>query len=345
MPGPERSVLHVLPHPGGGGETYVDLLSAMPGYRFERACLAPSPTPSPSDLGRGVVEIMRRARRHQLIHVHGEVASGLCLPLLRTRPSVVTFHGLNLVRRATGARRLAAALNLRAVVRAANRTICVSESEHDQLVRAIGSGAARRAVVIRNGVRSPAHNGETERAGARGILGIGESEVAGIWVGSLEAHKDPLTAVQAAQRAAITLLVVGGGSLRPQVERAANKHIRLLGQRSDIPRLLAAADLYVLTSRREGLSLSLLEAMAHGLAPIVTDLPENLEAIGDAGICVRPDADSVAAAMRRLAEDADERDDLGARASQRVSRLFDAEAMAWRTRALYDDVLTSGRAS
>ena len=36
MPTPERSVLHVLPHPGGGGETYVDLLGAMPGYRFDR---------------------------------------------------------------------------------------------------------------------------------------------------------------------------------------------------------------------------------------------------------------------------------------------------------------------
>jgi glycosyltransferase involved in cell wall biosynthesis len=340
---PERSVLHVLPHPGGGGETYVELLGAMRGYRFDRVCLARSATPAPSELGRGLVEAARRARRHDLLHVHGEVASGLCLALLSTRPSVVTLHGLHLVRRVTGARRLAVALNLRAVLRAADRTICVSESEHDQLVRAVGSRAARRAVVIRNGVRLPAHAGENERAGAREKLGIGESEVVGIWVGSLEAHKDPLTAVHAAQRAAITLLVVGDGPFRPQVERAGNERVRLLGRRTDVPQLLAAADLYVQTSVREGLSLSLLEAMAHGLAPVVTNLPENLEAVGDAGICVRPDADSVAAALRRLAGDADERADLGARASHRVSRLFDATEMARRTRALYDDSL-AGRA-
>ena len=345
MQAPERSVLHVLPHPGGGGETYVDLLDEMPGYRFDRVFLAPSPTPSPSELGRGLADALRHVRRHDLLHVHGEVASGLCLALLSTRPSVVTLHGLNLVRRVTGARRLAAALNLRAVLRAADRTICVSKSEYDHLVRAVGCRAPRRAVVIRNGVRLPVHASEIERGEARKQLGIAESEVVGIWVGSLDEHKSPLTAVHAAQRAEITLLVVGDGPLRPQVERAASERIRALGQRSDVPRLLAAADLYVLTSRREGLALSLLEAMAHGLAPVVTDLPENLEAIGDAGVCVPPDDSSVSAALRRLAADPDERADLGARASRRVSRLFNAAEMARRTRALYDDVLALGRLS
>ena len=106
-----------------------------------------------------------------------------------------------------------------------------------------------------------------------------------------------------------------------------------------MPRLLAASDVYVLTSRREGLAFSLLEAMAHGLAPVVTDLPENGEAVGDAGILVRPDQDSVATAMRRLAEDADERADLGSSRGAARSRLFDATEMTERTRALYDDVL------
>ena len=343
MPGPERSVLHVLPHPGGGGETYVDLLDDIPGYRVERVYLAASPTPSPRELSRGLVEALRSARRHELLHAHGEVASGLCLLLLSTRPSVVTWHGLHLVRRVTGARRTAAALNLRAVLRAADRTICVSESEHDALVREVGSRAAGRAVVIRNGVRLPTRTGAAEREGARRSLGLAESEVVAIWVGSLDERKDPLTAVRAAQQASLTLLVVGDGPLRPHVERAAGERIRILGRRSDVPRLLAAADVYVLTSHREGLALSLLEAMARGLAPVVTELPENLEAIGDAGICVPPDEASVAAALRRLAEDADARDDLGARASQRVARLFNAAEMAGRTRALYDDVL-AGRA-
>ena len=65
MSAAERTVLHVLPHPGGGGETYVDLLSAMPGYRFERVYLSLSPSPSP-ELASGLVRAARKARAHDL---------------------------------------------------------------------------------------------------------------------------------------------------------------------------------------------------------------------------------------------------------------------------------------
>ena len=340
MQAPERSVLHVLPHPGGGGETHVTLLGEMGGYRFSRIYLAPSATPALRQLARGVVEAIRHARRHDVLHVHGEVAAGLCLPLLATRASVVTLHGLNLVRRLSGARRTAAVLNLRAVLRAADRAICVSETEHAELVRAVGSRAARGAVVIRNGVFLPARASESERAEARRELGIGESEVVGIWVGSLDEHKNPLAAVRAAREADVTLVVVGDGPLRRQVEQTADEHIRVLGQRSDVPRLLAAADLYLHTSRREGLALSLLEAMAHGLAPVVTDLPENVEAVGDTGVVV-PAGDEMAlvAAFRRFVAHQPERAALGERARKRAAALFDARRMVMRTRAVYDHVL------
>jgi glycosyltransferase involved in cell wall biosynthesis len=141
----------------------------------------------------------------------------------------------------------------------------------------------------------------------------------------------------------LTLLVVGDGPLRAQVEREESRNVCVLGQRDDVHRLLAASDVFVLTSRREGLAFSLLEAMAHGLAPVVTALPENLEAIGDAGVGVRPDDHSLTSALRNLATDADERADLGVRALQRVSRLFRATEMKRRTRLLYDDALAIGR--
>src|SRR5262245_10706195 len=140
----EPSVLHVLPHPGGGGETYVDLLQEMLGYHFSRVFLAPGPTPSARQLVRGMAGGLPSGRRHDLIHVHGEVAAGLCLPLLMARPSVVTLHGLHLVRRLSGVRRTAAVVNLRAVLGAADATICVSEGEADELRRVVGSRADRR---------------------------------------------------------------------------------------------------------------------------------------------------------------------------------------------------------
>ena len=332
-------MLHVLPHPGGGGETYVDLLSAMPGYRFSRLSLATSPTPAPWQLGRGVVEAMRRARGSDLLHVHGEIASGLCLPLLATRPSVVTLHGLHLVRRLSGLRRTGAVLNLRAVLHAADRTVCVSQAEHDDLVRLTGSVAARRAVVVHNGVRLPPPRSETDRAAVREELGIAQKEPVGIWIGSLDERKDPLAAVRAAERASVALLVVGDGPLRSQVERTAQGRVRVLGQRGDMARLLAAADFYVLTSRREGLALSLLEAMAHGLPPVVTNLAENVEAIDNAGVAIPlGDEGALVAALRRLVENEGERAALGERSRRRIAELFSAEAMITRTRAVYDEV-------
>jgi glycosyltransferase involved in cell wall biosynthesis len=334
----ERSVLHVLPHPGGGGETYIDLLDGMPGHRFDRVHLGPGPAPSPA-LVRGLARAARSARAHDLLHVHGEAAAALCLPLLATRPSVVTLHGLNLARRLSGLRRRAAVLNLRAVVRAADATICVSETEHATLL-AMAPSAASSAVVVRNGVRIPAPARERDRTETREHLGLEQSEPVGIWVGSLHDHKDPLAAVRAAERAAVTLLLVGDGPLRSEVERTARQWVRVLGQRGDVPRLLAAADFFVLTSRHEGLALSLLEAMAHGLPAVVTDLPENVEAIGDTGTVV-PIGDDAAwgGALRRYAEEDDARRlALGERARRRAADLFSAEAMLDRTRTVYDEV-------
>src|SRR3954449_10513935 len=90
-----RAVLHVLPHPGGGAQTYIDVLAGMDGYSFECAYLATGPNPAsalPSIL-RNWAGVQRRGRASDLVHVEGEVASTLCLPTLATRPSVVTFNG------------------------------------------------------------------------------------------------------------------------------------------------------------------------------------------------------------------------------------------------------------
>jgi glycosyltransferase involved in cell wall biosynthesis len=337
MQSPERSVLNVLPHPGGGGETYVDLLSTMPGYISSRVYLAPSAAPAYRELPRGVAHAYRSARGHDLLHVHGEVASGLCLPLLAALPSVVTLNGLHLVRRLHGLARAVAALNLRGLVWAADRTICVAGAERDYLLEAIGQSRGC-TVVVHNGVLIPPPPQVSQRTAARRELRISEAEPVAIWVGSLDDRKDPHAALRAAKRAAVTLLLVGDGPLRATLEREGGAHVRVLGHRSDVPRLLDAADVFVLTSRREGFAFSLLEAMAHQLAPVVADVPENVEAIGDSGL-VFDNEDGLVAALRRLVESPVERAALGERARRRVAELFDATEMARRTRAVYDDVL------
>jgi glycosyltransferase involved in cell wall biosynthesis len=173
---------------------------------------------------------------------------------------------------------------------------------------------------------------------------LSEGKPVGIWVGSLDERRDPLAVVRAAEQTSTTLLIVGDGPLRPDVERAAGAHVHMLGQRKDVPHLLRASDFFVLMSQREGLSFALLEAMASGLPAIVADIPENIEAVGNSGLVVPyGDEEATAAAFLRLARDEDERTTLGERAQRRVSDLFDADDMVARTRAVYDEVLAPSR--
>jgi glycosyltransferase involved in cell wall biosynthesis len=332
----ERSVLHVLPHAGGGGDTYVDVLEPMAGYRPTRVHLAPARKPGAAGVARGLVEVAQRLRGHDLIHVHGEGAASLLLPLVGLHRSVVTLHGLHLLRRATGARRTAALVNLSAVVRAADRTICVSCAEQDLLAAAVGRKLTqRKTTVVHNGARVPDNATVENRASVRRELGLSATEQVAIWVGSLDERRDPFAVMRAGEAAGTTILFVGQGKIE-----AATPKTRTLGQRGDVPRLLDAADVFVLMSRREGFSFALLEAMAHGLPSIVANIPENAEAVADAGILVPyGDAEAVAQALRRLAEDPKEHARLAHRARRLARDKFSADRMIERTRAVYDAVL------
>jgi glycosyltransferase involved in cell wall biosynthesis len=342
----EQRVLHVLPHPGGGGERYVDLLDRIDGYRFERVYLTPRAAPrwALAALAQGVVRAHRTARGFDLLHVHGEVASALLLVALARRPAVVSTHGLNLLRRSTGGRRLLARAALAGVVRAASRTICTSQPELAEVVASLGPWARRRVVAVPNGVAAGASVSADERDAARAVFGLGDSEVVGAWVGSLDRVKDPLTAIAAAQRlradgVPFVLLVAGEGSLRRDVENAVARAdgARILGHRDDVRIVLAAADLHVNSSAREGLAFSVLDAMALGLPTVASDIPGNRAALGASALYATPGAiDSFVAALRSLAADVEARSRLGAEARSRVCALYCLDSMREQTRAVYD---------
>lgn len=344
-----RTVLHVLPHPGGGGETYIEALADMDGYRFERVYLARGVKPAGARVAilRRAIQILRSARAYDLLHVHGEVAGTLCLPALAVRPSVVTLHGLHLLRRLVGLRRNLAAANVRLIVRAASRTICVSEAEFKDLQGVLSAQALRRGIVIRNGVPLLTPATDDERAGARRELGIPDEAIVGAWVGSLDEHKDPLAPVRAAIEVArhgapLKLLVAGEGPLRPQLESAiresGTKTVHVLGFRRDVERILRAADFFVLSSLREGLSFSVLEAMSLGLPVVVSDAPGNPEVVDRAGIVVgRGNVAGFAAAFRCLLNER-KRLALGEAARERVNLHFRQDEMVRRTRGVYDDL-------
>ncbi|HEX5049759.1 MAG TPA: glycosyltransferase family 4 protein [Gammaproteobacteria bacterium] len=120
----------------------------------------------------------------------------------------------------------------------------------------------------------------------------------------------------------------------PAVDR-----IRRLGHRQDAPALTAACDAFVLPSiKREGLARSLIEAMAYGVAPVVTDCGGSPELVldGECGLVVPVrDSAALARALGGLRADPAQRRRLGAAARERIARHFRIEDTISRTLALY----------
>src|SRR5262249_29834615 len=171
------------------------------------------------------------------------------------------------------------------------------------------------------------------RATGRTDLGLDDEAFVVLFLGELEARKQPLVAAQASVRAResgspVTLLVAGEGPLARDLVALAGPAVRILGYRTDVDRLLAVTDAFVLPSTREGLSFALLEAMAAGVAVVVADGPGNVEAVGESGVVVPVgDVAGLSDAMTMLASDANRRRELGDAARSRVATSFTAEQL------------------
>jgi glycosyltransferase involved in cell wall biosynthesis len=285
----------------------------------------------PSIVGRWPA-VARRARSADLLVVHGDAAAILVLPLLARRPSVWTTHGLHLLRR-----RPAVGPLVRQALRAATVTVCTSQAERDELRALAPELPDDRLVVVRNGIDPPGV--AADRDAARGALGLEPDDVAALYLGRLEERKRPLDAVAAVAQAGapLVLLVAGAGPLAPRI---AGERVRMLGHRDEVGELLAASDIFVMPSEREGISFAVLEAMGHGLAIVVSDGPGNAEAVGGAGIVVPVgDVDALASALHRLAVDPGERERLGAAARERVAGVLTAGALQTGTEAAWRQAL------
>ena len=140
------------------------------------------------------------------------------------------------------------------------------------------------------------------------------------------------------------LLLIGGGIDAPALRKriaaspvAANIHV--LGYRKDSPALTAACDVFALAStKREGLARSLIEAMAYGIAPVVTACGGSPEVVVDgvSGIVVPVrDVPALAGALKRLHEDPSLRRRMGVAARERIRNAFRIEDTIAKTLDLY----------
>ena len=157
---------------------------------------------------------------------------------------------------------------------------------------ACGEGAAQyafgkrlikesRVTVLKNGinVQEYAFSGD-RRTAMRKALGLADEVTAVLMVARFEKqknHKAALRIFEAYRRVneGVVLLLVGVGRELPKIKRLAEAlpkgSVRFLGERGDVAALLSAADRFILPSRFEGLPLTLLEALAAGLLPVVSD--------------------------------------------------------------------------
>jgi glycosyltransferase involved in cell wall biosynthesis len=288
-------------------------------------------------------------RRHKinLLHSHlvDAVASGAIAAFLARVPHVGTLHDVySLVEDERKLRLLRMASFLRTKVVAVSAQIKTT-IERSNMCK------GEMIEVIPNGTDLDEFSRNVPWHDVRSSLGIRYDEVVLISVGRLVSIKGFENLIEAVGRllsdgVLAKLLIVGDGPDRSRYEelirgKALSASIRLLGQREDVSDLLRSSDCFVLASRSEGLSCSIIEAMAAGLPVVATDVGGNSELVqeGVSGYLVPyGDLDVLVSRLKQIVVDADRRIQLGQAGADLAAQRFSLKGMVARYVALYEPV-------
>ncbi len=286
-----------------------------------------------------------RLRRYEIVHSHNFTALAVGVPaavlggarcVVRTEHNVVFTHhwARKLVSRIAAFRE--------------DAQIGVSRAVTNSHI-ANGRIPARRFVTVWNGIDDTRLKTDADRDTVRAELGLGPGEIMCITVGSLTEQKDHRNLLAAAkltldERPEVRFFVVGGGPLENEIRQSIGElglagRVILLGERLDVPRLLAASDMFVLPSAWEGLPITILEVMAASVPCVATDVGGVAEVLADGhnGFVVPPhDPRALADRVVLLAGDATMRRRMAAAARDVYENGFSATAMVGQTESLYD---------
>jgi|YNPBryBLVA2012_1023415.scaffolds.fasta_scaffold11933_2 glycosyltransferase involved in cell wall biosynthesis len=299
--------------------------------------------------------------RPDIVHTHsskagvlGRAAAALCR-MLTGSPRVIvhTVHGFGFhPRQAAVVRTLFETVEW-ACSRITDRLIFVSQANRNH-AGALGIARPGRTELIRAGLPTAMFVGVTaQRARVRREMGIHEDAFVITTIGPFKPQKNHADFVRLAARlrdiAAVRgerpplFLVAGDGILRPYIESLIRRSgvediVRLLGWHRNIPSLLGASDLLVMTSRWEGLPVAAVEALVAGL-PVaafridgLADIIEN----GVNGFLVTPgDVAALADAVHTIRTDRSFRERLQSASKTAMIEEFDIDRMVARTERLY----------
>ena len=284
---------------------------------------------------RQLVKLFRR-ERFDMVHVHTPVAAlvgRLAARRAGVQCIVYTAHGFYFHERMA---RWTRALFVMLEWLAGRFThVLFTQAEEDAATARRFSFCAGGVIeAIGNGVDparfAPPQDEATHRASVRASIGAPANATAVMMVGRLVAEKGYPELFAAMRDLDIELWAVGD---RLESDHAGAvtvpddaPNIRYLGHREDVPALLAAADIFVLPSHREGMPRSIIEAMFAGLPVIATDIRGSREEVvdGETGMLVPvDDADALRVALCALANGASERQRMGAAGQARAAALYD----------------------
>lgn len=301
---------------------------------------------------RAVARVRRelRARRPDLVHLHtgranwlgGLAAWSLALPALTTRRMDRPVK-----------RDLRTRFMYSRVVR---RAVAISDAVRARLVE--GGVPAAMIRVIPSAVDPEALYPQLGRSATRAQAALASDASLLLVVAALYPRKGIDVLLDALARLADeglrpALWIAGDGPVRAALEQQSRElglvhQVRFLGERGDVPDLLAACDVFILPSRSEGLGVAALEAMAAGRAIVASRVGGLAEAVSDehTGLLVPPgDPDALASALTRLLRDPALRARLASAGPARVARNFGAEQLVAAYEDLYFELLAeAGRA-
>ncbi|MCW2599992.1 MAG: glycosyl transferase group 1 [Frankiales bacterium] len=310
--------------------------------------LNPVPSSRPRRVG-GVVRLAKMLRddRTDVLHtslMHANIL-GAAAGRLAGVPVVSSLHG---TLDDTGHHRRHVRLLEAAALRwGAKRVIAVGDAVAEEHSARLGG---RRIDVVRNAVPPGVRMTRQERARVRLGVGVATTDRLLLTVGRLSPEKGQdhlLSALPTVigHHPAATLLVVGEGPRLPALQAHAAAlgvagSVRLLGNRDDVPSLLAAADVFVSSSLYEGLPLAVLEAMAAGLPIVATSVGELPSVLGcGRGVLVPPSSPgALATAITELLDRPARMEALARMGPRYICEHHSAEAWVDRLMGIYSEV-------
>lgn len=277
-----------------------------------------------------------------IVHLHSSKAGLAGRLAIRGRIATVFQPHAWSFDAATGTMRWLALRWERSGARWLDRIVCVSEAEAE---RGRGCGVQGPIAVIQNGVALDAFApaSPTETAAARRQLDMGSTPLA-VCLGRLSRQKGQDVLLDAwplvrAHVPAATLALVGDGPEEAALERKAGPGVLFPGSTATVRPWLAAADVVVIASRWEGMSLTMLEAMACARCVVSTDVPGAREALSARAVVPSEDPSALAEAIIGRLRDPDLRQreaaDLRARAEDRFDFRRTGDAIV----GLYEQIL------